>query len=557
MSTTVNSTDALWAAIKSAHAGDTILMAPGAYAALRLDGANIAGVTIKSLDPTHPAVIAGMNITSSSGLTFSNIQMTVDPNNGFAVMLGSDQNMAFDHVDMHGAAVGNGSAIMVRNSTGVAVTNSDIHDLGTGINHLNSSQLVFSNNSIHNIEADGIRGGGSSNVTISGNQFTNFYPLAADHPDAIQFWTTGTSTATHDLTITNNVFVRGQGAAVQGIFVGNENQITYQNVAITGNAIIGGLYQGIAITQGNNVSIANNLVEGYTDINSWISIAKSTNSTLVNNDSTTFLYSDHNTGFTQFANSSIQQGPVGDTSLLNSWLGHSGTTLAVAPPTAINPNPAITVGDPDGNGQILGTTGNDVIGALGADTMSGGLGNDTYVVEDPRDMVVEVLGGGTDTVYTTLSAYTLPNQVENLVLNGTSAQSGTGNGLNNVMSSNGIRSVLDGAAGNDTLVSYSGLETLTGGAGSDVFKFERITGNVSTITDYVRGQDKLNLHDVLGAYHGTNPATDHWMSFVNGTAGTTVYVDPDGPTGSAAAAPVALLSGVHVTSLTLGTDWVF
>jgi hypothetical protein len=189
--------------------------------------------------------------------------------------------------------------------------------------------------------------------------------------------------------------------------------------------------------------------------------------------------------------------------------------------------------------------------------MSAGLGNDVYIVEDPKDMVVEVMGGGTDTVYTTLSTYTLPYQVENLILNGTSAQTGVGNSQNNVMTSNGIRSTLDGGLGNDTLVSNSGLETLTGGAGNDVFKFERITGNVTTVTDFVRGQDQLNLHDVLTAYHGTNPVADHWVSFVDGTAGVTVYVDANGPTGTGAAAPVAVLSGVHVTSLTLGADWVF
>jgi hypothetical protein len=345
----VSDTTSLWAAIKGAHSGDTIQLTAGTYSELRLDSANIAGnVTITSADPTHPAVVAGLYITSSSGLTFSNLEVTVDPKTGFAVMLGSDKNMVFDHLNMHGAAVGDGSAIMVRNSTNVAVTNSDIHDLVTGINHLDSSQLNFSNNNLHNIQADGIRGGGSSNVTISGNHFTDFFPKTGDHPDAIQFWTTNTSTASHDLTITNNVFVRGAGQAIQGIFVGNENKIPFQNVTITGNAIIGGMYHGISLSYGDHVTVTNNLVEGYTDMTSWIMLNNTTNSTEHDNTSTSYTGTG-NVGLLEGNDQKIAQGAIGDTTTLTNWLSSQGgvfTDPAVAPDlfTPTTPVAAATMG---------------------------------------------------------------------------------------------------------------------------------------------------------------------------------------------------------------------
>ena len=319
--TTISDSSALWAALKFAHAGDTVLMAPGNYSLLRLDGANIAGgVTVTSLDADHPAVIAGLNITNSSGLTFSNIEVTVDARTGFAIMLGSDSNMRFDHINLHGAAVGDGSAVMVRNSTNVTVSNSDIHDLTTGLNHLNSTGVTFANNTLHDIQADGIRGGGSSNVTITGNHFTNFKPQPADHPDAIQFWTTNTTTAAHDIVITDNVFVRGTGGAIQGIFVGNENQITYQNVTITGNAIIGGMYHGISLTNGANVIVQNNLVEGFRDMTSWIMLNKTINATLTNNQATDYNYNATNTGLTNTGNVHISLANIGDTTALTTWL---------------------------------------------------------------------------------------------------------------------------------------------------------------------------------------------------------------------------------------------
>ena len=60
--------------------------------------------------------------------------------------------------------------------------------------------------------------------------------------------------------------------------------------------------------------------------------------------------------------------------------------------------------------------------------MSGGAGNDTYVVDSPLDSVVENPGEGTDIVQTTLNSYdgAGPN-VENLTFNGAGNFTGTGN----------------------------------------------------------------------------------------------------------------------------------
>ena len=65
-------------------------------------------------------------------------------------------------------------------------------------------------------------------------------------------------------------------------------------------------------------------------------------------------------------------------------------------------------------------------GGAGADTMIGGLGNDTYVVDNAGDVVTE-RQRGTDTVQRR-SRYTLGGNVENLTLTGTANINGTGNG---------------------------------------------------------------------------------------------------------------------------------
>src|SRR5262249_8135856 len=115
-----------------------------------------------------------------------------------------------------------------------------------------------------------------------------------------------------------------------------------------------------------------------------------------------------------------------------------------------------------GNGLANKITGdaadNSLDGQGGADTMIGAAGNDTYFVDDAKDVVTEAAGGGTDTVHSTAASYTLALNVEALVLDGAGNIAGTGNTLNNT---------LDGNTGNNTLDGGIGADTMIGGLGDD------------------------------------------------------------------------------------------
>ncbi|HEV8389705.1 MAG TPA: PQQ-dependent sugar dehydrogenase [Dongiaceae bacterium] len=125
-------------------------------------------------------------------------------------------------------------------------------------------------------------------------------------------------------------------------------------------------------------------------------------------------------------------------------------------------------GDIDGKGNglnnvILGNDGdNRLDGAAGKDAMTGGKGDDTYVVDTVGDAVKETIaaGGGIDTVESsiTLTLAALAN-IEKLTLTG-SAANGTGNTLGNLITGNALANILDGRAGADTL---------RGGAGNDLY----------------------------------------------------------------------------------------
>ena len=127
-------------------------------------------------------------------------------------------------------------------------------------------------------------------------------------------------------------------------------------------------------------------------------------------------------------------------------------------------------------------TGNDLANVLtgnaAANVLAGGLGNDTYVVDNVGDVIVESAGEGTDLVQSSVS-YALAANVDNLTLTGTGATNATGNDLVNTLAGNASDNVLDGGLGADTLV---------GGAGNDTYFVtagDTVTEGASAGTDLV------------------------------------------------------------------------
>ncbi len=117
-------------------------------------------------------------------------------------------------------------------------------------------------------------------------------------------------------------------------------------------------------------------------------------------------------------------------------------------------------------------------GLAGSDVLKGGAGNDTYVVRDAGDVVVETSSGGTDTVKSYVG-HTLGAYVENLTLLGSAALSGSGNALHNSLLGNAGNNTLNGLAGNDTLDGGAGVDVLNGGTGDDLYLVDSATDSIS------------------------------------------------------------------------------
>ena len=171
------------------------------------------------------------------------------------------------------------------------------------------------------------------------------------------------------------------------------------------------------------------------------------------------------------------------------------------------------VSDINGTGNelrnfITGNAAANVLnGAAGADSMSGGDGNDTYYVDNADDTVIETnskaVPGGIDSVHSSLAAYTLGANVENLYIDSVGAANGTGNALDNTLFAGAGNNVLDGREGNDTVSfehAQSGVtvnlstsaQQNTLGSGLDTLKFfENLTG--SAYADSLSGNSGANV----------------------------------------------------------------
>lgn len=205
-----------------------------------------------------------------------------------------------------------------------------------------------------------------------------------------------------------------------------------------------------------------------------------------------------------------------------------GVTHAVIP-RSLNGNSLDNVIDAS-NVALIGMTEATPLrinGYEGADTLIGSRFDDTYVVDNTGDEVVEWSNTSIDAVESSVD-FTLGENVENLLLTG-SASLGIGNAADNQIQGNATANVLEGGDGNDVLIdskfpgtldhgdvlrggmgddelrSMRGNDTLDGGEGNDV-----LFGN-SQNTHYVFREG--DGHDVISD-NSLGIADDDYIEFI-------------------------------------------
>lgn len=162
------------------------------------------------------------------------------------------------------------------------------------------------------------------------------------------------------------------------------------------------------------------------------------------------------------------------------------------------------------------------------DTLEGGGGNDTYVI-NRDDVIIEAAGGGRDLVQSSITHRLVAN-VEDLELTGTAKLNGTGNTANNKMTGNagnnklsglGGNDFLSGGQGNDVLVGGTGRDILVGGGGNDTFDFNALSElGLGTTRDTIRGWDGGDVIDLRTIDANRTLAGDQAFTFRGSNAFT-------------------------------------
>lgn len=217
----------------------------------------------------------------------------------------------------------------------------------------------------------------------------------------------------------------------------------------------------------------------------------------------------------------------------------------------------------DGKNSVSGGEGTDYLvveaGFSGQATLSGGSGDDTYVLDAHANaIVVELAGEGEDLVRLSFSqagSFTMASNVENLtMLDGEKALTGLsiyGNALNNQIEGSAWDSYLiDGGAGNDTLIGGLGNNILQGGDGDDDLSSNYAKGNDQM--DGGAGDDRISGGGGDDVIHG-GAGSDN----LQGDAGNNKVYGDDGDDFLFAGGGTDYLDGGDGNDMMFGTDSTF
>jgi len=487
--------------LEKAKDGDVILLREGVYSNVGIRDVQIKGnVTIQSADSSKPAVLKDLVVRDSAGLTFQHLELATDSKSGqYPFRVHDSSRIVLNDLDVHGTLDGNpsndpGGLLMIRGSTHVVVSNSEFQQARYALSHLDSEHVLITGNSFHDLRTDGVRGAGTSNITISNNTFTDFLAHPGDHADAIQFWSAGETKAAKNITIVDNVISRGDGQPMQGIFIrDNLSKLPFENVTITGNIVLGGSYNGLTVMGSVGLELYDNIVVGQKGVDSWIRISKAEEGVVENNSTTKLNILDSvgtsrggNVELAYLSALQVQQlddwirkfsGPVEAfaSELAEAFSGHAGMHGVLdgsaeqrrAAGARYEIEERVLVGSDGvdrltargtGDFRLEGLDGNDSLtgGASGETLLVGGRGNDSYVVLSERDKVIERAGEGEDAVNAYVD-FELSDHVEILRLKG--------DGLTGKGNDQGNRIV--GSAGDDRIYAKGGDDSVQGGDGHD------------------------------------------------------------------------------------------
>jgi hypothetical protein len=270
---TINVTNAteLTRAIRTAIAGDNILLAPGNYGSVLVNSRNPSGtVTIRSANPDADAMFDSLVVSRSSNFTFNDIDVSriisspAMADFGAAVRVQFSNSITFVGIDVHGSLNNNpnddGNGLLSTQSNRIAVLDSTFRDLNNAVVLGRATDVIFAGNTINGTR-EGLNLAQVDGALVERNFFTNIVPdmTRGDHGDAIQLHSNGAAGVSNDVTIRGNVIKTTAGT--HGIYLNNEKAalgVVHTNIVVDNNYYEGNARHGITVNAAENVTITNN-----------------------------------------------------------------------------------------------------------------------------------------------------------------------------------------------------------------------------------------------------------------------------------------------------------
>ncbi len=427
--------------------------------------------------------------TSSHDVLIQNCEAYDNAQNGLSINKGSDDRVWIHDVDVANCNFHNNAenGIEVKLSSYVNITTSTITDNGkNGVHITGSNNVVTAGNLIEN--------NSTTNPGYYSGVGIDQYDDTAGVQGTFKLW------SSYANTIFGNI-MSDDSSPTTGYGVGITPGKVYSSFAFS-NLILNTLhdsYHNISDGSVTNISSTTQTTLNGTDGNDIIT-GSSGNDTITSGSGLNFIDGGAGVDTAVFSSSieslKIYKNASGDWVILGptgsgivdvvknvEFFNFGGTQFSLAQLTSyINKTGLYGINNSGtvASESIFGSTGKDALGGgTGNDVLIGGAGNDTYVVNG-GDTIVEMVGGGIDTVNSYTASYLLDENVENLILK-TGAINGTGNDLANSITGNNATNTLIGGGGDDRLDGGGGADGMAGGTGDDSYYVDNL-GDV--ITEY-------------------------------------------------------------------------
>ncbi len=265
----------LQAALAAAKPGDRLRLQSGDYGNVLIQNMRFSGRPVLLVPaPGAEPRFTDLNISGSSGLAFAGITFSGSDNP--MVNIGESDNVTIAASLFTGATRNadpwddENRALSIRMSQKVRITDSRFTDIRFAIFVQRSSDVTLERNSF-SLLREGLNFAANDNLRIAGNEFSLFRPnyTKKEHPDAVQFWTSGETRGSHCVEISGNRMDFPGEVPVQGIFIRSElaengkiPDARHKDIRLLGNLYYGSARNAFALSSVDRARVSGNSVLG-------------------------------------------------------------------------------------------------------------------------------------------------------------------------------------------------------------------------------------------------------------------------------------------------------